>query len=74
MATSYSGSGYLAEELGKHGYFFGGIQPQWFDTDGFLMQKTNFMPNFDVIKLRSQRAKKILEYIKADHAKNVAVK
>ena len=52
--------------LRKKGYFLGGVLPRWFDEDGFLMQKLLCSPDFDEIRLYSERAHKILEMIKQD--------
>jgi hypothetical protein len=52
--------------LKKHAFFFGGILPQWFGEDGLLMQKVLCPPNWEGIHLVSNRAKKILEFIRAD--------
>jgi hypothetical protein len=52
--------------LKNNAYFFGGILPQWFGEDGLFMQKILSQPNWEGIHLFSERAKKILEFIKAD--------
>jgi len=52
--------------LKKNAYFFGGMLPQWFGEDGLLMQKILLQPNWEGINLFSERAKKILQFIKAD--------
>ncbi len=59
-------SGRTTSVLREKGYFFGGFLPRWFDTDGMLMQKLVSLPNFDSIKLFSQRARDILEFIRRD--------
>lgn len=56
----------VVEILRKHGYFFGGLLPAWFGTDGLLMQKIMERPNWEGINLYSDRAKAILGFIKAD--------
>lgn len=58
--------------LRQKGYFFGGLLPRWFDTDGLLMQKLVALPNFDSVKLSSARARKILELIREDIESNPA--
>jgi len=55
--------------LKNNGYFFGGVFPQWFGEDGLFMQKILSQPNWEGIHLFSERAKKILEFIKADWEK-----
>lgn len=56
----------LAILLKNKGYYFGGVLPQWFGEDGLLMQKTILRPNWEEIHLFSERAKKILEFVKTD--------
>ncbi len=56
----------VVDILRKRGYFLGGILPRWFDVDGMLMQKIIGKPNWEGIQLAFDRAKKILELIKAD--------
>ncbi len=59
-------SGAVAFELRRKGYFFGGLLPRWFGGDGFLMQRLVCPPDFGDIKLFSERAKKILEFVERD--------
>jgi hypothetical protein len=54
------------EELRSRGFFFGGLLPRWFDHDGMLMQRLSCPPNFEMIQLLSDRAKRILEFVKSD--------
>lgn len=54
------------EVLCKEGYFFGGLLPRWFGTDGLLMQKVMQPPNWGEIQLYSDRARKILDLVRAD--------
>ncbi|OPX95379.1 MAG: hypothetical protein A4E58_02140 [Syntrophorhabdus sp. PtaB.Bin006] len=56
----------VIEILRKHGYFFGGLLPAWFGTDGLLMQKIMEQPNWEGINLYSDRAKEILAFVRAD--------
>lgn len=58
--------------LKRNGYFFGGVFPQWFGEDGLFMQKTISRPNWEGIHLFSERAKKILEFIRTDWEKGAA--
>jgi hypothetical protein len=55
----------VVDSLRERGYFLGGILPRWFDVDGILMQKIIGKPNWEGIQLYSDRAKKILELVKA---------
>ena len=61
--------GRTVDALRQQGYFLGGILPRWFDEDGMLMQKILGQPNWEGIKLHFERAKKILEHVKADWQK-----
>ncbi len=58
--------GRIVEVLRGKGYFFGGILPQWFGDDGLLMQKIVLPPNWAGIHLFTERARKILEFARAD--------
>ena len=54
------------ETLRSQGYFLGGVLPRWFDGDGLMMQKLYAEPHFDTIRLYSERAEKLLAFIKKD--------
>ena len=56
----------VVDVLKKRGYFLGGLLPRWFDEDGMLMQKTLQSPNWEGIKLYSERAGKLFELVQAD--------
>ncbi|MHC1725892.1 MAG: hypothetical protein AB9866_07785 [Syntrophobacteraceae bacterium] len=58
--------GEAVECLRKRGYFFGGYVPRWFDTDSMLMQKISTSPDFSTIKLHSEKAQQILEFVRSD--------
>lgn len=58
--------GRAIESLRKKGYFFGGVFPRWFDTDGLLMQKVSGQPNWEGVHLYSERAEKIYRFIRDD--------
>lgn len=58
--------GRVIDLLRDRGYFFGGILPQWFGGDGFLMQKTISIPNWKDIHVHSERAQRILEFVRSD--------
>jgi hypothetical protein len=66
LKLSWPWIGRVAALLRDKGYFFGGILPQWFGDDGLLMQKILSVPNWEEIHLFSDRARKILEFVKAD--------
>jgi hypothetical protein len=40
--------------------------PRWFDEDGILMQKLICAPDFEGIRLHSERSHKILEMVRQD--------
>ncbi len=52
--------------LRERGYFIGGALPRWFDTDGFLMQKTTKRPDWEGIVTASERGAQILDRVRAD--------
>ena len=54
------------ESLRLKGYFLGGVLPRWFGGDGLMMQKLDTRPHFDAIRLYSQRAEKLLDFIRRD--------
>lgn len=59
--------GAAVEILRKQGFFFGGIAPRWFGTDGLLMQKLfGSKTEYEKIKLYTQTAKGLLSFIKSD--------
>ena len=58
--------GHAVDILRKKGFFLGGVLPRWFDHDGILMQKLFCSPDFDGIRLHSERSHKILEMVKQD--------
>lgn len=59
-------AGQAVDVLRKQGYFFGGVLPRWFDSDGLLLQKLACPPDFDGILLMSDFAKELLEFIRKD--------
>ena len=59
--------------LRSAGFFLGGFLPAWFGEDGLLMQKLYVEPGFDAIKLHSERAKAIMEMVRADWQRSKAL-
>jgi hypothetical protein len=57
-----------ATELLRHsGFFFGGLAPRWFGTDGVLMQQLfGGEPDYAETKLYSQTAKDLMAFIRRD--------
>lgn len=55
------------ELLREQGFFFGGLMPRWFGTDGVLMQKLlDDEPEYEKIKLYTPTARKLLDFIRTD--------
>lgn len=52
--------------LRRRGYFFCGILPRWLDADALLMTKILHRPSWEDIRLHTERAKGILEFVRAD--------
>ena len=59
-------SGAVVDELRRQGYSLGGFLPTWFGDDGLLMQKHWVLPDFENIKLHSDRARVLLEIVRRD--------
>lgn len=66
--TGESGAVFAAETLRGLGFVLGGLVPLWFGPDGLLMQKFYVEPEFDEIKLYSDKAKNLLASIRAEWA------
>ena len=58
--------GAVVDELRRMGYSLGGYLPIWFGDDGLLMQKHLVSPDFENIKLHSDRARALLEIVRRD--------
>lgn len=55
--------------LKSQGFFFGGLAPRWFGSDGLLMQQVlGQAPEYEHMKLYSAAAKEILAWIQAERA------
>ncbi len=52
--------------LRHQGYFFGGVLPRWFDSDGILMEKILDIPVWEEIHLYLERAKTLMALIRKD--------
>lgn len=68
LRLSWPWAGKAVSLLRDRGYFLGGVFPQWFGEDGLLMQKLLPRPNWEGIHLFSERAEKILEFVRGDWA------
>ena len=64
LGQAYSGA--VVDELRRHGYSLGGFLPAGFGDDGLLMQKHLVSPDFENIKLYSDRARALLEIVRRD--------
>jgi hypothetical protein len=58
-------------KLRERNYFFGGLLPRWFDSDGLLMQKVMGRPDWEGIQLYFDRAKKLLEWVRSDWERTI---
>jgi hypothetical protein len=59
-------AGAVVDILRRKGYFLGGVLPRWFDCDGMLMQKLLCEPDFESIRLYTDRARTIFDMVKQD--------
>ncbi len=55
--------------LRKNGYFFGGLLPRWFDSDGLLLQKVTDDPDWDKMQIHFDNDKKLAAMIRNDWEK-----
>lgn len=58
--------------LQGRGYSFGGYLPQWFETDGLLMQKTQGVPDPSAVQLYTDKAREILRMVLEDRERAAA--
>ncbi len=72
LKLSWPWIGVVADILRARGFFVGGILPRWFGEDGFLMQKALARPNWEGIDLYTDRAARLLDFIKNDWEKTQA--
>ena len=66
LPLTVAATGEAVDILRRCGYFLGGVMPRWFGDDGLLMQKVLGSPNFEGVRLYTDRAKNILELVTAD--------
>lgn len=53
--------------LRQKGFFFSGLAPRWFGSDGLVMQKVSGKePDYENLKLYSPTARELLSFIRAD--------
>jgi hypothetical protein len=58
--------GEAVDGLRESGYFFGGVLPRWFDSDGILMEKLVDEPVWEEINLHFERAQTLMALIQKD--------
>ncbi|MBS1227694.1 MAG: hypothetical protein H6R17_971 [Proteobacteria bacterium] len=58
--------GAAVDELRRQAYSLGGFLPAWFGDDGLLLQKHRVSPDFENIKLYTDRARALLEIVRRD--------
>ena len=67
LNTGCPAIGAATELLRTQGFFFGGLAPRWFGTDGVLLQKlVGDEPDYEETKLYSQTAKELMAFIRQD--------
>ncbi|MGL1930928.1 MAG: GNAT family N-acetyltransferase [Desulfotalea sp.] len=54
------------KELRSRGYFYGGLLPHWFGTDGLFMQKVPHSPAWEEIRLYGKKTLAVLELVRGD--------
>lgn len=53
--------------LRKRGYFFGGLLPLWFESDGMIMQKLSRDPDWEEVHLHDKDAQAMMDYLRRDY-------
>ncbi|WP_141721073.1 hypothetical protein [Desulfoplanes formicivorans] len=53
--------------LRQRGYFFGGLLPCWFGSDGMIMQRVPRQPDWDALQLYGKKTRAIFEYVRSDY-------
>lgn len=66
-------SGGVVEQLRGAGYSLGGLLPIWFGDDGLLMQKFFVDPDFDGLKILSERGLAVTELVRRDWERSTRV-
>lgn len=62
-------SGALTDLLNRQGFFFAALVARWFDTDGLMLQKLAHPTNYDEMKIHSDFAKEMLNFIIQDRVR-----
>ena len=63
-------SGAVVDTLRSRGFSLGGLLPLWFGSDGLLMHKYWVDPDFDGLKVHSERAHRIVDLVRRDYERN----
>jgi len=58
--------GMAVRSLRERGFFLGGFLPQWFGTDGLLLQRLDVEPNYASVQLLTDESKALLAAIRKD--------
>ena len=56
----------FASMLREQGYSLGGLLPIWFGDDGLLMQKHLVAPDFEGMKIYSDRGRSLMKLVRSD--------
>jgi len=59
-------SGAATEALNRRGFFFSALVPRWFDADALLLQKLVHATDYDQMKIHSDFAREMLNFIIQD--------
>ena len=69
LNTACPAIGAATEVLRRQGFFFGGLAPRWFGSDGVILQQLfDSEPDYEETKLYSPEAKALMAFIRADQA------
>jgi hypothetical protein len=66
LSSGDPGVGEAVDSLRERGYFFGGVLPRWFGSDGILMEKLTDEPVWEEITLYFERAQALMSLIRKD--------
>ena len=58
--------GEAVDNLRSSGYFFGGVLPRWFDSDGILMEKVLDTPVWEEMNLYFERSQTLMALVRKD--------
>jgi len=58
---------HAVETARQAGYFLAGLLPGWADKDALLLQKLSSRPDFSILRLYTDAAKRLLDAIVVDY-------